>query len=144
MSAGARPNPMTITRYTATTTAVSPVADTVCTSTRSTRRETRGLAPRPGRAGSARWRPRDLRGVRGPVHEDPQRSDDQGHLGDDGHRAADELQSLAGQPSRAEVGLVGGGEADQERGHHGCGDGRNRWDSVGGTHRATPLATATT
>jgi len=36
---------MTITRYTPTTTAVSPVADTVCTSTRSTFREMRALVP---------------------------------------------------------------------------------------------------
>ena len=76
---------------------MSPVADTVWTSTRSTRRAMRVLVPAARASGtSAVAAGRDLRRVRGPVDEDPQRRDHDGDLGDHGHRAADELQPLAG------------------------------------------------
>ncbi len=52
VSSGVRPSPITITRYTATTTAVRPVADTVCTRTRSTRREIRALVPAASASGT--------------------------------------------------------------------------------------------
>ena len=97
LSAGARPSPITITRYTSTTTAVSPVADTVWTSSRSTRRAIRGLVPAARASGHERRRAGgDLGGVGGPVDQDAQRRHHEGDLDDDGHRAADQLQPLAG------------------------------------------------
>ena len=131
VSSGVRPRPITITRYTATTTAVSPVADTVCTSTRSTRREIRGLVPAASASGTrAVAAAADLGGVAGPVDEHVERGDHQGDLEDHRHRAADELQALPGQARGPLVGLVRGGEADEERERGGQRHRRHRRDAI--------------
>ena len=64
----------------------------------------------------------DLGGVLGPVDEQAERRDDEGDLDDDRHRAADQLEPLPGDAGGAEVGLVGGGQAQQQRASDRCRD----------------------
>ena len=98
----------------------------------STRREIRGLVPAMSASGTSAVAAGGRLGRVGrPVDQEVQGGEHQRHLGDDGDRASHQLETLAGDARRLQVGLVRGGQAHQERSHDGRGDGAGGRHPVG-------------